>query len=121
FNLVCNNAPVTVAVELKTGGNIVIDRHGRKGVRFLEDHTNLASDLDGIHAWPIEILAIQQDLAFNSGARREFMHAVEATDEGRLPAPRGTDNGRNLPRLDGQSDVLPRQHFAIIDVEPLHA
>jgi hypothetical protein len=39
---------VGVAVELEAGGDVVVDRHGGKGIGALEDHADAAANLDGL-------------------------------------------------------------------------
>ena len=43
-----------------------------------------------------DVLAVQQDLAFDAGVANGFVHAVQGAQEGRFAAAGGSDEGGDL-------------------------
>src|SRR5262249_6081727 len=84
------------AVELKPGGDIILDRHGREWRRFLKDHPDSTSDLHRVDAGLVDIFTVEQHLAFGSGAGHDLVHSVEASHERRLAASGRADDRRYL-------------------------
>ncbi len=108
-----------LVVELDAGEDVLADGHGGEGVGLLEDHADLAADHDRVDTLAVEVLPVDDDLALDVGARDDLVHAVERTEEGRLAAARGADEGGDRPGLDGDGDVLHGEEVAVVDVEVL--
>ena len=107
------DAPV---VEAHAGQDVLGDGHGGERVGPLEDHADGAAHLDGVDAGPVEVDAVDDDLALDAGAGDGLVHAVEGAQEGGLPAAGGADEGGDGLGLDDDVDVLHGQEVAVVDV-----
>ena len=94
------------AGQLEAGEDVVADAHGRERVGLLEHHADAHADLLGPHAGPVDVLAVEEHLAGERGARHQLVHAVEQPEEGRLAA---------SGRADERGDVAGRH----LQVDPL--
>ena len=108
------------AVELEPGGHVVSHRHRRERVGALEDHPDRPADGDGVDAVGVDVLPVEQHLPRDPSPGHDVVHAIDGPEERRLAAPRGTDEGRDLLRLDSDVDVGQRLERAEPDVEPFH-
>ena len=71
---------VAKAVELETGGNVVIDGHGRERIRLLKHHAHAAAQLGG-RGSVINTEIADQYLAIDPRLGNGFVHAVETANE----------------------------------------
>src|SRR5262245_12006233 len=106
-------APGSEAVDAGAVGDVVVDRL-REGVRLLEDHADPGPELDHVEARAEDRLAVELDLARHAAARDVVVHAVEAADQGRLPAAGGADQRRHLPEQDVEVDVPDRGRGVVV-------
>src|ERR1700687_1365279 len=84
-----------------TVGDIVEDRF-REGVRPLEQHADLAAQVDDVGVGRQDVVAVDQHLAGGAGGRNRVIHPVEHPQKGRLATAGGADQGGGVARLDGQ-------------------
>src|SRR5439155_2257699 len=80
---------------------------------------DLAADADRVDARAVEVLAVQLQLALDTGARDDLVHAVDRPQVGRLPAPGRPDQRGDGLRPDGHVDALDRAERAVVDVQVL--
>src|SRR5690606_4450724 len=83
-------------------GDVVVDGFW-EGVGLLEDHANAGAQLHNVEIGGVDVFAIEQDRAADAGAFDGVVHAVDAAQERRLAAARGSDEGgdgavRNVDR-----------------------
>ena len=72
-------------MDLGTVGDVVVNRH-RERVRLLKNHSHFFSKFYRVDTGSINILSIQEDFAFNSGAIDQVIHTIDAPQKGRLAA-----------------------------------
>jgi len=101
-------------------GDVVVDRF-RKGVRLLKDHADMGAQLHDIERLVAYVLAIHLDLADHAAAVNDIVHAVEATQKGRLSTARGADQCGDLVPADIQIDVLQGMRVAVVDIHVARA
>ena len=104
-------------VQAHAGEHVLADGHRRERVRALEDHADVAADLDRVDVLGVQVAAFEQHLALDVGAGDDLVHAVERAQHGRLAAAGRADEGGDLVRLDVQVDILDGQEVAVIDVQ----
>ena len=75
--------------------------------------------LDGVHAGPVQILAVVVNLAADDRALDQVVHPVEAADECALAAARGADQRRDALLVDVESDVADGRLAAVRDRDVL--
>ena len=80
----------------ESGGDVVADRHRGKRRRALEHHADVASHLDRVHAARVEVAPVEEHFALHARQRHRLVHAVEAPQQRRLPAPRRADDRGHL-------------------------
>src|SRR5208282_5961104 len=107
-NPVALGTPKPDRVEGQSGRDVVFDRHGRKGRRLLEHHPDSPPHLNRVDAGRIDIVTVEQHLAFGARAGDDFVHTVQASDQGRFAASRGSDNRADIGFGKGQADVFDR-------------
>ena len=120
FESLVEDLPIAHSVQSQPDEHVLLDRHGRKGIRFLENHSDPAANHRGIDPGGVKVFAAKQNLAFHPRARDELVHSVKATEEGRFPATARPDDRGDRFRRDRDRDVLDRALFAVPDREILH-
>ena len=108
-----------IAVQLQAGCHILVDRHGRKRIRLLKHHADPAPQL-GRRRTVVGVVLADLYFAFHSSFRRGLMHAIQATDERRLPAARRPNQRGRVVCLHIQVDVLQRLGLAIPGIQVFH-
>ena len=98
--------------QLEPGEDVVADGHGRERVGLLEHHAHPQPDLLGPDALAVDVLAVEEHLAGQRGARHQLVHAVEQAQEGRLAAAGGADERRHLTGGHHQVDALEHEVVA---------
>src|SRR5882672_6373653 len=94
-------------VEPDAEGDVLVDRH-RKRRRLLEHHADAGAQQVDVLVLAQQVVAVQHHLTGGALARIEIVHAVEHTQQGRLPAARRPDDGRRLVGVERQVDALQR-------------
>src|ERR1700751_1871273 len=107
---------VAIAVQLESGGDVVVDRHRRERVRLLKDHADAAPQLRRRSA-VVGVKIADLYLAFDASFGRGFMHAVQAADEGGLAAARRPDQRGRVIGLNLEIDVMERLALAIPGID----
>src|SRR5271157_3719638 len=102
------------AVEFQAEGYIFENAH-RKGVRLLEDHSNMSSHDDRIDAFCVDVLAVKIHLPLEPEAPDEIVHAVEAAEHSALAAAGRSDETRDLALLDRNVAIPDRKKLAVED------
>ena len=97
-------------------GDVVVDRL-RERVRLLEDHPDPPPHLDRVDVVRVEVLAVVEDLAADSRARHEVVHAVEAADQRALAAAGRADEGGHGVLVHVEADALDRDVAAVRHVQ----
>ena len=88
------DAAVAHAVQAQADEDIFLDRHGRERIRFLKDHADAAADHRRIDSGGDKGLRRRKESAPSTRVlRHEFVHPVEATEEGRFAATARPDDG----------------------------
>ena len=94
--------------------------HGeRERVGPLEDHPDPPPQIDDVERFQRRV--VDQDAAVDPHALHEVVHAVEAAQQGRFPAPGRADEGRNRIPVDLEIDVLQGMERAVIEVDVFRA
>ena len=62
FESLVQHLSIAHAVEAQADDDILLDRHGRERIRFLENHPDAPADHRRIHSGAVEIFALEQDL-----------------------------------------------------------
>src|SRR5215813_9586374 len=65
------------AVERQPRGHVLVDAHRRERVGALEDHSHPAAEAHRVDAPGVEVLAVDEDLAFDAGAGDQIVHPVQ--------------------------------------------
>src|SRR5215831_2820417 len=76
--------------------DVVVDRLG-EGIGLLEHHADARPQLRHIERVIVYVLAVEIDATGDPCSRNGVVHAIEAAQEGRLAAPRRTDQRQDLP------------------------
>ncbi len=113
------DAAIAEAVELEAADDVVVDRHGRKGVGALKDHADAAADLDRRRVL-VDIDLAHLDDAGGAGDGIGLVHAVEAAHEGGFAAAGGADERGGVVGGDVQVDVLQGVRCAVPRVQILN-
>ena len=109
------------AGEAQPGGDVVVHRHGRKRVRFLEDHADDAPHRDDVHLGGVQIDVVEQHATLEARARNLLVHPVDAAHHRRLAAAGRADDRRHLTGLEGHAHALDRLVLAVEGAQPLEA
>ncbi|OPX95731.1 MAG: hypothetical protein A4E58_01997 [Syntrophorhabdus sp. PtaB.Bin006] len=83
--------PELYPIQLVSCDHVVVDAHHGKRVGFLENHSDLSSEHNRLHA--VDIVILQIHPARNPGTGDKLVHPVHASDEGCLPATGRTHKG----------------------------
>src|SRR5690606_8035034 len=92
--------------------DVVVDRL-RERVRLLEHHADASTHVDWIDALSVQVLALEDGLAFDARARDQIIHPVEAAQQCALAAAGRTDERDDAPVRDRDRDVLHRTRLAV--------
>ena len=103
---------ILMRASLSPDEHVVADAHGRERVGLLEHHADAHAHLLGPDARPVDVLAVEQDLAGQRGAGHQLVHAVEEAQERRLAAARRTDERGDLAGRHEQVDALEHEVVA---------
>src|SRR3989441_2786084 len=96
--------PVSFPVQSQPGRHVVVDGHRRKGVRFLEHHSDPPA-----HAHRgefVNVVLVQVDLSFDSRFGNRLVHSIQATDQGGLATAGRPDDSADRVFLQFQVDVF---------------
>ena len=88
-----------------------------KRVRLLEHHADPAPEPDDVAARGVDVVAVDEDLALDAGARDDVVHPVQRPQERALAAARRPDEGRHEVRADANRDRLERPLRAVEEVQ----
>ena len=105
-----------VAGDAGAERDVLVDRL-RERVRLLEHHADAAADLDGVDLAVVEVDAVVLDAAVDVRLGDEVVHAVEATEHGRLATTRGADEGGDLVLADVEAHTVHGAEVPVVDVE----
>src|SRR4051812_29719355 len=106
------------AAERRAGGEVVEDRHRRKGMGAREDHPEGGADRHNINVVAIERGVIEQDLSLDTTARNLLVHPVDRAHERRLAAAGRADDGGDLV---GREVEVDAPHRLVVAVKALQA
>ncbi len=87
-----------------------INRKG-KGIGALKDHAHLFAQAEQVGSGGEDVLAVDNDLAFDAHAVDQVVHAVEHPQQGALAAAAGPDQGGHL--ADGYAQIDPGKGLEI--------
>src|SRR6266702_8675034 len=93
FHYLVQLVPLIVSVKPEPGSHVVVNGHSGKRIRFLEDHSNAASDIDRYGPGAVNINITNLDRAADARIRNGFMHTVQASNKSGFPATGRTDHG----------------------------
>ena len=93
------------AVDAQAVGDVLEDRL-RERVRLLEHHADAPPQGDDVDARRVDVLAVDEDRAFDPGARDDVVHPVQRPEERGLAAARRADERRHLVRMNLEVDAL---------------
>src|SRR5258706_7491311 len=110
----------THAVDARAVRHVLVDRL-RERVRLLEHHADAPAQREHVDLGPEHVLVVEQDLARDAHAVDQVLHAVDAAQQGRLPAARGSDQGRDLALRNVELDAVQRLCLAVPQREIAHA
>src|SRR5271166_352844 len=102
------------AIEAQAEGDIVEDAH-RERVRLLEDHADVAPHHDGIDILRVDVLAEEMDVALETEAIDQVVHAVEAAQHRALAAAGRSDEAGDLALVNRHVAVAHGEKRAIQD------
>ena len=119
FHRLVQRAAVADAGDPQAVGDVLIDRLG-KGRRLLEDHAHLLPQLDHVGRAVEDLLAVDENAAGGADVVDQVVHAVQAAEQGRLAAARGTDQGRDLVAGKVEGDLLQGLAAAIEEAQIVH-
>src|SRR5580700_693998 len=108
------------AVQLQSGGNVVINRHRGKRVRLLKYHADTAAYFNRIRPAAIDIHLADFDGALGPRFGNRLVHAVQAAYERTLAAARRPDYGGHMVGRHGHVDGLQRLVLAIPRIQSTH-
>ncbi len=93
-----------------------------KWIPFLKNHADPTAQVDDVHRRIVNILAVELDLApCTRVVQHQIVHAVQATQQGRLAATGGADEGGRFLFGDFQIDGFESALLAVIKVDILDA
>jgi hypothetical protein len=69
--------PRKPAIHPQSGRDIVVDGHGGKRRRFLEDHPHPPPELHGIDPRSVDVLAIEQNPPCNPAVLGQLVHPIQ--------------------------------------------
>src|SRR6266478_1046684 len=95
---------IAEAVELESRRNVVVDRHRRKWIRFLEDHSHAPAQLSR-RCSVIDAEIPDAHSSFHACVRNGLVHPVQTANKRGLPAAGGANQRGGMVRLKNQIDV----------------
>ena len=98
-------APGFLATQPRSGRDVVVDGHRRKGVRALKHHTNVSPNLHRIGPLRVHVVLADPYVSSYSSARNHLVKSVDRSKEGGLSASGRTNNGCHLGWLHSAGDV----------------
>src|SRR6187401_349268 len=102
-------------VNARTVGDVLVDGF-RKRIRLLENHADTRTQLHDVLLPVVDVLAVEQDRAFDSRTLDGVVHAVEAAQERGLAAAGRPDHRQHLLLADVDADLLDGVLRAVIHV-----
>src|SRR5271165_3660591 len=102
---------VAARAQAQARRDVLVDRHRREGVRFLEDHPDRAADRDDVDRGVVDVDVLEHHLALGAGAGDLLVHAVDAAYERRLAGARRPDDRGDL--VGGEVEVDPLHLFGL--------
>ena len=105
-----------ITVYLEPEGHVVVDGLGER-VRTLEHHADAGANLCGVNRIGVEVGFLEEDFAFDSGARDEIVHAVEAAQQSALSTAGRPDESRNRVSVDGHVYVSESAEGLVVEAE----
>jgi hypothetical protein len=103
-------------MDARAVGHVLVDGFGER-VRLLEHHADAGAKLHRIDLGIVDVLAVHIDGAGDASDVDEIVHAVEAAQEGGLPASRGADEGGDRAVTDIDRDAHQGLLGAVEDVD----
>ena len=119
FHRLVQRAAVADAGDPQAVGDVLVDRLG-KGRRPLEDHAHLLPQFDHVGRAVEDLLAVHEDAAGGADVVDQVVHAVQAAQQGRLAAARGTDQGRDLVAGEVDGNILQGLAAAVEEAQVVH-
>ncbi len=106
-------------VDARAVSHVVEDRHGQRE-RLLRQQPDPRADLGHVDARRVDVLAVEQDLAFDAHAVVQLRQPVEALEQRRLAAAGWPDDSGDLSPGDVGADVFQRVLRAVPYVQPAY-
>ena len=111
--------PALDAVEPQPRRHVVVDRHRRERVGPLEHHAHHPAHRDRVHPGPVQVGAVEGDVALDVRAGNHLVHPVQRPQHSGLAAAGGADERGDRLRLDAHRHVLDGLERAVVDVQVL--
>jgi hypothetical protein len=103
-------------MDLRPVGDILIYRFGER-IGLLEHHADAGAQLHNVKGLVIDVATVDLDIAGDPAGRDGVVHPVDRAQEGRFPAARGTNEGRNRAVGDIDTQILDGVFVTIIDID----
>ena len=111
---------VADTAHAQTEGDIFKDAAG-KWIRFLEDHADIAAELHHIDRGIVNFDILDDDFACGDPRADDFIvHAVDATQQGRLAATGGADESGDRVAVEIKRDIFERLGRTVAEAEILN-
>ena len=78
----------------------------REGVGLLKHHADPPPQVHDVRPRPVDVVPVEEDLSLHAGVRDDVVHAVQAAQEGGLPAAGRADEGRDGLLRDRERDFM---------------
>ena len=108
--------PPPLPVQPGPVGDVVVDGHG-EGVGLLEDHPDLSAQLGEVDPVIVDALPVDKHLSLDPRSFDLVVHAVEAPEEGRFPASGRSDQRGNMPRGNGDRNLLEGRRLPVVHIQ----
>src|SRR5208283_2666089 len=86
----------------------------------LKNHAYFAPQLDHVGRTIEDLLPVNENAARRADVVDQIVHAVQAAEQGRFAAARGTDQGGDLVTRKVDRDVLQRLAAAVVQTQVVH-